>query len=95
VRLRIDLDCIPIRPETDRLGRHFGIDPLGLIGSGALLVTIASAQARPLVAAWRRMGIPGTAIGRVEAGRGVVALRGERPVRFPWVAQDEIIKALA
>jgi hydrogenase expression/formation protein HypE len=94
VRLRIELDRVVIRPETDRLCRHFGIDPLGLIGSGALLATIASSRVAPLLRAWQRDGIAGHVIGRVEGGRGVVARRSGRPVPFPWVAQDEIVKAL-
>jgi hydrogenase maturation factor len=95
VRLRVDLDRVPIRPETARLCRHFGIDPLGLIGSGALLVTIASNRAARLVRAWRRVGVAGQTIGQVEPGHGVLATRGGQPVPFPWLAQDEIIKALA
>ena len=38
--LTIDLDRVPVLPETVQVCRHFGIDPLGLIGSGALLATI-------------------------------------------------------
>ena len=94
VRLRIELDRVPIRPETDRLCRHFGIDPLGLIGSGALLVSIASSRVAPLLRAWQRDGIAGHVIGRAERGQGVAARRGGRPVPFPWVAQDEIVGAL-
>jgi hydrogenase maturation factor len=94
VRLRVDLDRVPIRHETARLCRHFGIDPLGLIGSGALLVTIASSRAVSLVRAWRRVGVAGRTIGQVEPGQGVLAIRGGQPAQFPWLAQDEIIKAL-
>jgi hydrogenase maturation factor len=94
-RLAIDLDRVPVLPETERICRHFGIDPLGLIGSGALLTTIRPGRAKRLLDAWKRRGIQGAVIGRVERGRGVRALRGGRRVRFPWIAQDEIVKALA
>jgi hydrogenase maturation factor len=94
VRLRVDLDRVPIRIETDRLCRHFGIDPLGLIGSGALLVAIASSRAAALLRAWRRDGVVAHVIADVERGHGVAARRRGRPVAFPWVAQDEIVKAL-
>ena len=76
---------MPIRSEADRICRHFGIDPLGLIGSGALLVAIASSRAAALLSAWRRDGIVGHVIGEIERGHGVVALRQGRPVPFPWV----------
>jgi len=94
-RLAIDLDRVPVLPETEQLCRHFGIDPLGLIGSGALLATIAPARAPRLLQAWSRQGVHGVVIGRVDRGRGVRAYRRGRRVRFPWIAQDEIVKALA
>jgi hydrogenase maturation factor len=95
VALRIDLNQVPIRRETARICRHFDLDPLGLIGSGALLVTIAAGRRAALLRAWARQGIPGRVIGRVEPGRGVRAVRNGRPASLPWIAGDEIIKALA
>jgi hydrogenase expression/formation protein HypE len=94
-RFVLDLDRVPVLPETRRLCAYFGIDPLGLIGSGALLATIRPARASRLLRAWRRRGIPAAVIGRVERGRGVRAFRAGRATRFPWIAQDEIVKALA
>lgn len=94
-RLCIDLDRIPVLPATDRLCRHFRIDPLGLIGSGALLVTIAPGRVPRLRRWWARHGIRAAVVGRVERGRGLEASRGGRRVPFPWIAQDEITKALA
>jgi hydrogenase maturation factor len=94
-RLTIDLDRVPVLPETARLCRHFGIDPLGLIGSGALLAMIRAGRAVRLLETWKRRGIHAAVIGRVVRGRGVRALRRGRRVPFPWIAQDEIVKALA
>jgi hydrogenase maturation factor len=94
VALRVDLDQIPVRPETAAVCRHFGLDPLGLIGSGALLVTIAADRTAGLLRAWARRSIAGRVIGRVERGHGVRAVRNGRPASFPWVVRDEIIEAL-
>lgn len=94
-RLVVDLDRIPVLPETARLCDHFGVDPLGLIGSGALLATIAPARAPRVLRAWTRLGVGATVIGRVEPGSGVDARRGGRRARFPWIARDEILTALA
>jgi hydrogenase expression/formation protein HypE len=94
-RLRVDLDRVPVLPETNRLARHFGIDPLGLVASGALLVTIAPRRVPGLLRHWARHGIGAAVIGRVERGRGIWASRRGRRVPFPWIAQDEIIRALA
>jgi hydrogenase maturation factor len=95
VRLHVDLDRIPVLAETSAICRHYGIDPLGLIGSGALLVTVPARAAAGLLRAWARRAITGQVIGSVESGRGVRAMRNGRPVAFPWIARDEIIDALA
>jgi hydrogenase maturation factor len=94
VHLDVDLDRIPVLPPTAAICRHYGIDPLGLIGSGALLVTVAARRTGALLRAWARRGITGAIIGVVRRGRGVRAVRAGRPVPFPWVARDEIITAL-
>jgi hydrogenase maturation factor len=93
-RLDVDLDRIPVFPQTAAICRHYAIDPLGLIGSGALLVALPRARAAGLVRAWGRQGIAGHVIGSVQAGRGVRATRQGRRVSFPWLARDEIITAL-
>jgi len=63
--LAIDLDRVPVLPETEQLCRHFGIDPLGLIGSGALLATIRPARRAPP----RDMEAPGHPGHRDRTGR--------------------------
>jgi hydrogenase expression/formation protein HypE len=94
VRLDVDLDRIPVRPQTAAICCHYGIDPLGLIGSGALLVAVAAPRVSPLLRAWARKGIAGRAIGSVRAGHGICATRQGHPVPFPWLVRDEIIGAL-
>ena len=94
VRIDVDLDRIPVLPATAAICRYYAIDPLGLIGSGALLVAVPAAGAGPLLAAWARAGIAGRLIGRVERGRGVRARRDGRRAAFPWLVRDEIITAL-
>jgi len=94
VRIAVDLDRIPVRAETAAICRHFGVDPLGLIGSGALLVAVPARRVAPLRRAWARRGIEGHLIGSVEAGRGVRATRSGRRAVFPWRVRDEIVVAL-
>jgi hydrogenase maturation factor len=94
VRLDVDLDRIPVSPPTVAICRHYGIDPLGLIGSGALLVTISTRRAPALLRAWARRGIVGRVIGSVAAGQGIRASLAGRQARFPWLVRDEIIMAL-
>jgi hydrogenase maturation factor len=94
VRIEVDLDRIPVAPETTAICRRYAVDPLGLIGSGALLVTAPPHSTARLLRAWARRGISGRVIGSVERGRGVRARRHALRVPFPWVVRDEIITAL-
>ena len=50
-RLRLHLDRIPVYPQTARICDLLGLDPLGLIGSGSLLITVASEEAPALAQA--------------------------------------------
>ncbi len=94
-RLVVDLDAIPVHPSTRALCAHFGMDPLGLIGSGALLAAVPTARVAALVAALAAAGIPARVVGRIAGGRGVEARRAGRRVRFRWSARDELTKLSA
>jgi hydrogenase expression/formation protein HypE len=91
-RLVVDLECIPVLSQTARLCEYFDLRPLGLIGSGALLMTIAEHHARSMVRALQRRGIAAAAIGRVASGTGVEAYRAGRRTRFQWSERDELTK---
>ncbi len=90
--LRVDLDLIPVLPQTDSLCAHFGLRPLGLIGSGALLLTLPERRLATLLQAFRRRRIPARCIGHVEPGTGIEAWRGGKRVRFEWSERDELTK---
>lgn len=96
VGVHVDLDAVPLLPEGEMLCRLFGLDPLGTIASGALLIACAEEDASTLVAAMEREGIPARPIGRVlppEEGRHVVRHGREAPLIPPAV--DEIVKVFA
>lgn len=92
MRLRVDLDLIPVLPPTSALCAHFGLRPLGLIGSGALLLTVPERRLTTLLRALRRRRIPACCIGRVEPGKGIDAWREGKRVRFQWSERDELTK---
>ncbi len=93
-RFVVDLDSIPIHPHTARLCERFGLQPLGLIGSGALLLTLPETRVAALIRGLRRRRIPAVAIGSVARGSGVAAHRGGKRVRFVWSERDELTKLL-
>jgi hydrogenase expression/formation protein HypE len=93
-RLIVDLDLIPVLPQTARLCAHFGLRPLGLIGSGALLITLPEHRVAALLRALRGHRVPAACIGRVASGRGIEARRAGKRVRFEWSERDELTKLI-
>jgi hydrogenase expression/formation protein HypE len=93
VGLEIDEAAIPILPETQTLCSQLGLNPLGLIASGALLLAVAPEDADAVLSALDKASIAATLIGRViERERGVVlkSETGERPL--PRFERDEIAR---
>jgi len=96
VGLRIDRERIMILPEAKELCDAFGLDPLGTIASGALLVTLAPAAAGIVIHALAREGIDCHYIGQVvPAERGVTLVEVPRERPMPVFPQDEISKLFA
>lgn len=91
-RLTVDLDEIPVHSHTRRLCEHFGLDPLRLIGSGALLAAVGAENAAGLVGALAARRTPVHVIGRAEPGHGIEARRNGRRVPFLWSHRDELTK---
>jgi len=96
VGLRIKATAIPVLSEAAALCKEFGLDPLGTIASGALLVTCPEAAVADLVQALRGSGILAGRIGQVlppEEGVMLVTPAGARPL--PVFARDEIARVFA
>jgi hydrogenase expression/formation protein HypE len=86
-------DKVPLAPETVAICRFLGLDPLGLIGSGALL--IAAPDPETITNALQEANIPVTAIGRLlsaEKGSWLVQGNERRPLIPP--ERDELYRAL-
>ncbi|MDT8897540.1 AIR synthase family protein [Thermanaerothrix sp. 4228-RoL] len=93
VRLRVEQSAIPISPLAQKICAFFGLDPLGTLASGALLLTTHPHDAPHILKVLTSAGIPAAAIGRVESGTPEVFLivQGqERPL--PYFARDEIAR---
>jgi hydrogenase maturation factor len=95
VGLRVDAERVPILEEARRLCAHFGIDPLGTIASGALLVAVAARDAERVVRACAAQGIACVRIATaVDPSRGVKLMSGGEERELPRFDQDEIVRAL-
>jgi hydrogenase maturation factor len=92
-KIRVNMDWIPIYPQTERICRLLGIHPMGLIGSGSLLICCQKEEADRLMARIREAGIDVTCIGEVlDAGRGVEAVNKDGPTDWPTFEVDEITR---
>jgi len=92
-RLRIEMDRIPVFPETAKIGRLFGIDPMGLIGSGSLLICCREQACHRLERRIRQAEIEINCVGEVlESGRGIRAFRKNRAVPWPSFDADELTR---
>ncbi len=93
--LRIDLDAVPIYPETRALCDYFSLDPRGVIASGSLLLAVAAAEADRVVVALQRNRIEAAVIGHVidRSDRPIVlAELEERCEPLRTFERDEIAK---
>jgi hydrogenase maturation factor len=96
VGLAVEAERIPILAEGATLCREFGLDPLGTIASGALLMALAPADAGVVLHALAREGIDSAFIGRVVPREaGVMLMRAGQPGPLPRFDQDEITRLFA
>ncbi len=94
VGLLVDQARLPILPECQALCRHFGLDPLGLIGSGALLIAAAKPRAQAIVEKLESEDIAAVTIGEVVPAAEGCHLKGvdQRLRPLPTFPRDEITR---
>jgi len=93
VEIEVNRDAIPVYEESRILCEAFHLDPMGVIASGALLITAAPSETEKISKKALEAGIPLTEIGLVKS-RGassvtMVTPMGSKPV--PYFKRDEVI----
>ncbi|MDP7620269.1 MAG: AIR synthase family protein [Dehalococcoidia bacterium] len=95
VGLLIDQDAISVLPETQEFCEALGLDPLGLIASGALLAAVNADDAGRLIDRLSHEGIDARKIGTVTPKQEGIKLRGRTGIReFPTFERDELARFL-
>jgi hydrogenase expression/formation protein HypE len=89
VGLRVNREAIVILPETVRLGEEYGLDPLGVIASGALLIAARPKDCQGVLSALSRAGIAAAVIATATAQREVCWEDGSPLPRFE---RDEVAR---
>jgi hydrogenase maturation factor len=91
----IDENAVPILPETATIAAHLGLDPLGMLASGSLLVAADPGAAPSLIDAGAAAGIPVTSIGTVTDDPDRLTIRaGDTERELPVYASDEVTRVL-
>jgi len=92
-RIKVDINRIPIFPQTEKISHLMGIDPMGLIGSGSLLICCRKDDTDRLIKQIQDAGIKVTCIGEVaESGQGIEAERSGKAAPWPCFEVDEITR---
>jgi len=91
--LAIDMDLIPVSELTRKMCRALDLDPLGLIGSGSLIICCKADTCQKLIDDLTTANIQTTRIGTVlDTGNGVIAEASGKPSAWPVFDADEITR---
>lgn len=94
--VEIDARAVPVCPETEAIATALGLDPLGMLASGALLIAAEPGSASRLRNEFAREGIPIAAIGTLTDDPDDVVLIADGERRpLPEFAVDEVARALS
>ncbi len=91
--LCVEEGSIPVMLETAEICEALGLDPLGLLASGALLITLPAEDVPPLFKALEEEGIEAFEIGRMmELEEGVSIIRTHELEPLPTFERDELAR---
>ena len=91
--LAIEEDSVPVLPATSQVCQALGLDPLGLLASGALLITLPPGDVPSLLSALEKRGIDGWEIGLMLAPEeGLISIGRGGEVELPRFSRDELAR---
>jgi hydrogenase maturation factor len=95
VGVMVEAEKVPILPETERICAEYGIDPLGLIASGLLIMTAAPGSVGALRDSLGEVNVACTPIGTVvPASEGLRLSKAGEVTDLPYYATDELTRVL-
>jgi HAD superfamily hydrolase (TIGR01549 family) len=91
--IHVQMDQVPVFDQTHKICSALDINPLGLIGSGSLLICCRPEKFQKLMQRLTDAGIQATQIGTVgERGAGIRAFKQGKSVQWPKFEVDEVTK---
>ena len=95
VGILVEEENIPILTECKAVCERLSLNPLGLLASGSLIITLPSTETSNLLAALNRAGINASIIGKVLAAEAGVKIRTRRGMEnLPQFERDELARYL-
>jgi hydrogenase expression/formation protein HypE len=93
VGMRVEMDQIPVLPETTLICEKLKLHPLGLLASGAMLIAVAARDSKKVIQALEAEGISAAVIARVwEREKGVKMAERGKIGDLPVFARDEVAR---
>jgi hydrogenase expression/formation protein HypE len=91
--LAIEEGSLPVLPECQTICQALGLDPLGLLASGALLITLPAGDVPGLLTALEGEGIVGWEIGQMLAPEeGLIIIGHQGETALPEFTRDELAR---
>ncbi len=93
VGMEVDEDKIPFLPHCVEICKVLKLDPLGLLASGSLIITLPPEEAPQLLSALKQEGIDAWHIGHVTPPeKGIMLRRAENFSPMPTFERDELAR---
>lgn len=93
--IEVAADAIQVLPETQAICETAGLDPLGLLASGALLIAVAHSDCEAAVRAIEAEGVHAVRLGTFVHHRSRVIMVAEEETVVPRFATDEVARFLS
>ena len=91
--LAIEEDSVPVLPVTRQVCQALELDPMGLLASGALIITLPSGDVPSLLSELEKKGIDGWEIGMMLAPEeGLISIGRAGEVELPQFSRDELAR---
>lgn len=96
VGIVVDEAAIQVLPATREIAEAAGLDPLGMLASGSLLMVVAPLESSRVLESLAAAGIVARRIGRIVNGEeGVIIVKHDKARPVPRFARDEVARFLA
>ena len=95
VGLAIEAGSVPVLPQCQEVCRACGLDPLGLLASGALLIALPPEDVPAVLSALEAQGITGYEIGQItDPEEGIKVIDAHELADLPTFDRDELARFL-